>query len=228
MAHMKQVPLLASARTEHMTSASRRKAGKVPGVVYGNKVENTVIECDESALKKAFIQAGESTIVELDMSGKKVPVLFHALQFDPVSDRLTHVDFYAVDMNKELETDVHIRLEGEAPAAKDLGAIIITPLDHVLVRCLPADLPHDLPVNIGALTEFGSSITVKDILVPKGVTVLTDPEAVLALAQQPREEEKPEEVAAPAEGAEGAVAATAEGQSAADGAAKPEEAKKEE
>lgn len=190
-----------------------RRAGKVPAVVYGNTT-NTTVSIDEVTLQKAYVKAGESTLVELDVNGTKVPSLFHAVDFDPVSDRIIHVDFYAVDMNKEVETDVHIRFEGEAPAVKELSAILVTAMHTVSVSALPANLPHDLPVDLSKLTEFGSTLTVADIAVPKGVKILNSPEDVIAIAQEPRPEEVEEapaaataEGAVPAEGAEGAPAA---------------------
>ena len=220
---MEMLALAASSRTTKESPNALRRQGKVPGVVYGN-AENTLVAVDEVALKKAYIKAGESTLVELDNGSKKLPVLFHAIDFDPVSDRMIHVDFYAVDMNKEVETEVQIHFTGESPAIKDLGAILVTALHEVTVKALPANLPHDLPIDLGKLTEFGSTITVADITAPAGVTIINDPEDVVAIAQEPREEEV-EAPAAPAEGAaaEGAAAAgAAEGAAAAPAADKKE------
>ncbi len=121
---------------------------------------------------KAYVQAGESTLVELDMDGKKLPVLFHRIDFDPVSDRIAHVDFYAVNMKEELEAPVSIRFEGESPAVKDLSAIIVTALDTVTVRCLPTNLPQNLSVDLSKLTEFGATLTIADITLPTMVMLL--------------------------------------------------------
>jgi large subunit ribosomal protein L25 len=217
---MKMVALSTAARSSEMSAKQLRNSGKIPAVVYGN-IENTQIQCDEGVLMKAYIQAGESTLVELDIAGNKVPALFHTIDFDPVSDRLSHVDFYAVNMKEELETHVALRFEGEAPAVKELSAILVTALDQVTVRCLPSDLPHDLEVDMSKLTEFGGTLTVADIKVPKGVTILQEPDTVLVVAQQPREEEKEEPVAAavPAEGEAAAAPADGAAVPAAEGAA---------
>ena len=209
---MQMVALTAAARSKETSAKKLRRTGLIPGIVYGN-FENTPVQCEENALKKAYVQAGESTLVELAIGKKKVPVLFHAIDLDPVSDRPAHVDFYAVDMNKEVEASVPLHLEGEAPAVKNLAAIIVTPLDHVLVRALPANLPHHLAVSLETLIEFRSTITVADLSVPNGVTVLEASDTVLVVAQEPREEEV---VAAPVV-AEGAVA-TAEGAAPVEGA----------
>lgn len=221
---MEKVALLAATRTAEESVKDLRKQGKVPGVVYGNS-KNMMLHFDEVALKKAYVKAGESTLVELDADGTKLPVLFHAIDQDPVSDRMIHVDFYAVDMNKEVEAEVHIRFEGESPAVKE-SAILVTALDTVTVRALPANLPHDLPVDLSKLVAFGDTITVADITVPQGVEILNDKEEVIVIAQEPRPEEV-EEAPVVVEGAEGAVA-TAEGAAPAEGAAAAEGEKKEE
>ena len=207
---MKMVALKAAARSSDTSANQLRRTGVVPGVVYGN-VENTSLQCEENALKKAYIQAGESTLVELEIGDKKLPVLFHSLDFDPVSDRLSHVDFYAVDMKKEVDASVPLRFEGESLAVKDLAAILVTPIDHVRVKALPANLPHELVVHLDSLTEFGSTITVSQLKVPDGVTVLEAGDTVVVVAQEPRAEEV-EEVKAPAEGEAAAAAPGAEGE----------------
>lgn len=205
--HMDKVALSASARSTDVSVKNLRRQGQIPGVVYGNKVENTPIQMEEVALMKAYVKAGESTLVDLDIGGKKMPVLFHTIEFDPVSDRMNHVDFYAVDMNKEVEAEVPVRFEGESPAVKEKGGTLVTALDTVTVSCLPANLPHDLPVSLEGLTDFDMSLTVADLKAPQGVEILTDAETVLVVVQEPREEE-PEEAPA-AEGAEGADGAAA-------------------
>lgn len=212
---MKAISLSASARTREQSPKTLRAQGQVPCVVYGN-AENTLIAVEEMPLKKAYMSAGESTLVELEVEGKKVPVLFHALDLDPLTDRFVHVDFYAVDMKKEVEADVHIHLVDEAPAVKELGGILVHTLHAVTVKALPANLPHDLPVSLTTLVEFGSTLTVKDIPVPAGVTILNELDEVIALVQEPRAEEVAEAPvaadAAAGEAATGAGEAPAEGE----------------
>src|SRR5690606_14098228 len=127
-----------------------------------------------------YAKAGESTLVELEVEGKKVPALFHQLQFDPVSDLITHVDFYAVNLKKEVDASIPVHFEGEAPAVEEKGGILVTSHDHVTVTCLPTHLPHSLDVDISSLVEFGDQVTVADIKVPEGVTIQDDAETVLA------------------------------------------------
>ncbi len=213
---MNMVSLTTAPRQTDISARNLRRGGTVPCVVYGNKTENVSFQCEIVALTKAYTKAGESTLVELDLEGKKVPVLFHEVKFDPMSDVISHVDFYAVDMNKEVEADVTIHFEGESLAVKE-GGILVTAIDAIAVRCLPKNLPHNLPVDLSKLVAMDSQLTVADLVVPAGVTLLLEPDTVIALVQEPRAEEVEEAPAAdaaaavPAEGA-AAPAAEAEGE----------------
>ncbi|KKW38339.1 hypothetical protein A2454_04420 [Candidatus Peribacteria bacterium RIFOXYC2_FULL_55_14] len=200
---MDMIPLKVSARDNAFKAKVLRKSNQVPCVVYGNEVKNMSLQCGYNDLFRVYLKAGESTLVDLDFGGKNVPVLFHAVQFDPISDRITHVDFYAVDMKKEIEASVPVHFEGEAFAVKDLGAILVTPQDHVTVKCLPAHLPHFLSVSLEPLKAFHDSLTVADIIVPENVVILLDTGVVIATVQEPRKEEVVE--VAPVEGAVEAV-----------------------
>lgn len=217
---------LKAAKRDETAARELRRNGKVPCVVYG-KVDNMTLVCEERDLVKAHHQAGESTVVQLDVDGKKTPVLFHVIDLDPVSDRPIHVDFYAVDMKKEVEAEVQLRFTGEAPAVKEFGAVLLHPEDMVTVRALPANLPHDLEVDLSGLMEVDAALHVSDIKTPEGVEILSDPETVIALVQAAREEE-PEEPAAPeAVEGEGAEGAKAEGEGAAESGEKTDGEKKE-
>lgn len=200
---MMMVPLQAAARERATKAKALRHTGNVPCILYGFDTENILLQCEEHPLKKAYLQAGESTLVELDTGAKKVPVLFQHVQFDPLSQRFAHVDFYAVNMKEEIETKVPIRFEGVAPALQELEAVLVTTKDHVTVRCLPGDLPHNLSVSLESLKEIGDSITIATLSLPKGVVLIEKPDSVLALIQ----EKQKEEVIAPPVAAEGTVPA---------------------
>lgn len=216
---MQMIPLTAAVRDAKANPKVLRRSNQVPCVVYGNKQQMT-LQCLEKDLHTAFVKAGESTLVELVVDGKKIPVLFKHVDFDPVSDREIHADFYAVDMKAEIETMVPVKFEGEAPAVKTLGGVFVIGHDHVKVRCLPGDLPHSLIVSISGLEAFHASVAVKDLQVPKGVKIMDNAETVLGTIQEPRAIEEITPVAAtPAEGEAAAAAPGAEGAPAAEGAA---------
>ena len=200
---MKTVSLSVEARAKDITPKDLRRDDVIPCVVYGNDTENTPIQCSHKALLNAYRQAGASTLVELTVNGKKLPVLFHAIDFHPVTEAIMHVDFYAVDMKKEIEAKVPVQFIGEAPAVKDLGGVLVTTLDHVTVTCLPTNLPQNLTVDISDLKEFGDAITIAALQIPEGVVISEEPTTVLVTIQEPRRAEE-EETAEAEEGEEGA------------------------
>lgn len=221
---MEMISLSASARDLKAKPGQLRRAGKVPCVVYGSVEGNLHLQCEAAALHKAFAKAGESTLVELDVNGKKVPVLFKQIDLDPITDREIHVDFYAVNMKEEIEAPVPLHFVGESPAVKGQAGVLVVARDTVRVRCLPSKLPHGIDVDISVLANFHDVVTIKDLPLPAGVIAVDDEGTVVATVQEPRQEEVITPVAAaPVEGAEGAAPA-AEG---AEGAAKAEAESKE-
>ncbi len=213
---MKQkITLAVNKRPADVSAKNLRKAGEVPGVVYGSKTESTSIVCKTKELHNVYMKAGENTLVEVELDGKKIPTLIHAISYEPVSGAYEHVDFYAVDMTKKVTTRVPVSFEGVAPAVKDLGGILVTVHGEVTVQCLPADIPEKFVVDLASLKEFRDSITVASLAMPQGVTAVDNAETVIITVQEPRKEE--EVVATPAAGAEGAAADGAA--PAADGAA---------
>lgn len=197
-------------------------------MLYGQKVENTLLECAAPALQKVFERAGKSALVELAIAdgARKVPVLFHDVAFDPVTDRCIHADFYAVDLTKEVEVPVPLRFEGVSPAVRDLAGILVVPLDHVTVRCLPSHIPAELPLVLDSLAQLGDVLTVRDIPLPPHVQILEESTVVIATVQEQRKEEEvapPAATAAegaPAEGAAPAVEGAPAASSVPDGGAK--------
>lgn len=206
---MDTIALSSQQRDTTQTNNALRKSNLVPCIVYGNETDNVQIMCDYNTLFKVYAKAGESTVIDLDVNGKTLPVLIHAIDFDPVSDRIIHVDFYAVNLKKAIEANVPLHFVGVSPAVKDEGGVLVTIRDHVTVECLPRDLPHAIDVDISAMVEFDVALHVSDIIVPKGVTILDEPDTGIATVQQPRSAvEASADAAAPAATTDAAATAT--------------------
>lgn len=124
----------------------------------------------------------------LDIEGKKVDVLIHEVQFDPVKDTAIHIDFLAIDMNKPVEVVVSLTFTGVAPAEKAGLGTLVKVLHEVSVEALPKDLPQSIEVSIESLATLEDQIHVKDIKLPAGVTMITDNEEVVALVAEQKEE----------------------------------------
>lgn len=206
---MDTIALSSQQRDTTQTNNALRKSNLVPCIVYGNETDNVQIMCDYNTLFKVYAKAGESTVIDLEVNGKTLPVLIHAIDFDPVSDRIIHVDFYAVNLKKAIEANVPLHFVGVSPAVKDEGGVLVTIRDHVTVECLPRDLPHAIDVDISAMVEFDVALHVSDIIVPKGVTILDEPDTGIATVQQPRSAvEASADAAAPAATTDAAATAT--------------------
>lgn len=157
-----------------------RGAGLVPAVFYGFGKESTNISVPAVEFTKVFREAGESTTVTLDVAGEKISTLIHDIQRDPVTGEATHVDFLVVDMNKEAEVSVPIEFTGLAEAEKSGVGIVMKVMHEIEVRALPADLPHSITVDITSLATLSDTIHAKDVALPKGVSLISEPEEVIA------------------------------------------------
>ena len=172
-----------------------RSEGLLPVVVYGRKEEATPFFVELKEFEKVFKAAGESTVVDFVTPEGEKSVLVYAVDYHPVSGLPIHADFYAVEKDKKVEVDVELVFVGESPAVKGLNGILVKVIHALTIEAKPADLPHDIEVDISSLVDFDSQITVADLNLPKGVTSLVPAEEVVALVSEPKEEEKEEEEA---------------------------------
>jgi large subunit ribosomal protein L25 len=184
-----EIGLTATKRTVKGKANGRlRKAGQLPAVLYGHKVETQDIALNERDFAKVLKAAGESTLVNLTVEGQSRPVLIHDVQNHYLTDSPIHVDFYAVNMDEKLKAHVPVHFIGEAPAVKSLGGVLVKNLSEIEVECLPADLPHSFEVDVSVLETFEHAIHVKDLIVADRVEILTSPEDTIANVAAPRTE----------------------------------------
>jgi len=167
----------------------------IPGVVYGpERKENLLIEVQDQSLNKLYKQAGESSLIDLTVQGndKPIEVVIKDIQFDPVTDKLIHVDFYQIKRGQKIDAETDLNFIGEAPVVKESGGIIIKNIDSIAIRCLPRDLEKvaSIEVDISKLKGFDDSIYVKDLDLPEEIEILEDLDTVIVSAQEPAEEEE--------------------------------------
>jgi large subunit ribosomal protein L25 len=168
-----------------------REESKIPAVVYGAGTESKMISVDRNEFLHIYNTLGESSIFELKIGEESLNVLIHDYQLDPMHNSVVHIDFLIIDMNKTMEADVELAFMGESAAIKALGGTLVRAREHVTVRCLPANLPASLDVDITKLTTFDDAFQVKDLTLPEGVEVLNSPDRTLAVVAAPRVEEEP-------------------------------------
>lgn len=181
-------------RTETVDAV--RKAGRVPGIVYGPKQEPVKISVDGITFEKMLADAGEATIISLEGLSEPIEVLIHDVSFNAARGGAEHVDFYAIERGKELTVDVPLEFEGEAPVEKS-GAMVTKVTQSIEVTCRPSALPSHITVDISVLVDEDAQIKVSDLTIPEGVTIEADPEQVVAMVSAAREEEPEEAPEAP-------------------------------
>jgi large subunit ribosomal protein L25 len=167
-----------------------RASGSIPAVMYGRKEPSTPIAVDAKVFEKLFRQAGESTVITLEGVGEPKEALIHDVTVDPVTEALRHVDFYVIEKGKKLKLEVPLIFTGESPAVKNLGGTLLKVMHEVEVEAMPADLPRELTVDVSSLETFDGRISIKDIPVPAGVTILDDADETVVSVSQPKEEEE--------------------------------------
>ncbi len=170
-----------------------RAENLLPAILYGPKIKNTPLVLDYKSFEKVWKQAGESSLINLEVEGekKKYLVLIHDIQQDPLTDKIIHVDLYQPDLEKKVTAWVPLVIIGEAPAVKNLGGTLVRNLDEVEVRALPKDLPHEIKVDVSNLKEIHDEVLIEDLQIPDNVEILKNPkEVVVTVAPPERVEEE--------------------------------------
>lgn len=181
---------LAATKRTNETAAAVRAQDNIPAVYYGAGKDSVSISISLRDFTKVWKEAGETAAVTLDVDGEKVTTLIHDMQIDPLSNVPTHVDFLIIDMKKEIEVAVPIEFTGLAEAEKAGLGTLVKVLHEVEVRALPANMPHELIVDVTSLATLDMQIHVKDIVLPANVTLITDSEEVVALVAAFKEEKE--------------------------------------
>jgi large subunit ribosomal protein L25 len=205
---------LSSRAAEGSRSARRlRRTGQVPGVIYGGGGEPQLFAVDGRILRNTLARSGAILQVVLD-GGEPNPVLVKDVQRHPVRGEAVHVDLLRVDMKVAIQTTVTLELHGAdvAPGVIE-GGVLSQGVVELNIEALPGDIPDSIPFDVSGL-HINETATLETLTAPAGVTLLDDPETVLATVTpptvEPVEEEIETEVEVVGEGGE-AAAAEAEG-----------------
>lgn len=187
---------------DQQKKASRKlsREGLVPGVVYGHNVEAQTVQVTRREFDRVYLRAGSNSLVDLSVGegAEARKVFIHQVQRNPQTHTVRHVDFLVVNLLEDITSTVPVVYIGESPVVANHEGMLMTQLDHVLVRALPMDLPSLIEVDISVLDEVGKAIHVSDLPIPGNVTLLTSPDEMVVkvgeLQLEPEEEEEaPEE-----------------------------------
>ena len=152
-----------------------RRAGKIPGVVYGHQIDPLAIEIAWDSLAPV-LKAG-SRVVDLDVEGDVEKAMFRDIQWDTFGSEVNHIDFLRIDTNDRVEVEVPIVLKGTAPGLL-AGGVLDFHLHSVTIECLAIAIPDNITVKIGDL-QIEQAIHVRELELPPNTVVKNDPETVV-------------------------------------------------
>ena len=166
-----------------------REDGRVPAVIHDHGKTSIHVQGDFLKLVKVYASAGKHHPVQLKVDGKQHLALIKDVDFEPAKHRMRHIVFQAIKQNEEVDAEIPVvfKEDAEIPAEK-VSLLVLKQLDHVEVKAFPKDLPDELVVDPSALEAAGDSLTVADLIVPKGVTILTPPETQIASVETPKDQ----------------------------------------
>jgi large subunit ribosomal protein L25 len=180
-----------------------RRQGVVPAILYGGAKNEPVTVDPKSVLRMIAGHAGTTQLLTVKMDGEAGSrlAIIRAMQFDPVSENLIHVDLQEVSADKPITVRVAVHPVGEAVGVRDTKGILNLVLHEVSVSCLPTVIPERIDADVSELA-IGDVLTIADLSVPEGVRVLNDPGQAVATVSPPMAEEEVAPVVAAAVTAE--------------------------
>ncbi|OGH10784.1 MAG: hypothetical protein A3B38_03725 [Candidatus Levybacteria bacterium RIFCSPLOWO2_01_FULL_36_13] len=193
-----------------------RRDGITPGNVYGKEVKSTAVQAPTKEFMDVYKESGETTLVDLDLEGKTIPVLIQNVYKD-FRGNVLHADFFQVNLKEKVKANVPLEFVGEPKAVVEKIGILMEITNEVEVEALPSDLPENIQVNVEYLAQIDEQIAVSDLKAPEGVTILSDANQLVAkieelVSKEALEQAAEEAAAAEAAKAEGEVVEGAEGE----------------
>jgi len=169
-----------------------RAKEKVPAVLYGFKIKNLNLEVDSKEFGKVHKEAGESSLISLEVKDEKEKflVLIHDIQFNVVTGEPIHIDFYQPNLKEEVEIMIPLIFKGEAPVIKSLGGTLVKNISEIEVKALPQDLPREIKIDISKLKTFDDNILVKDLQVSSDVKISKGPDEIIITVSAPEKVEE--------------------------------------
>lgn len=184
-----------------ITATTRQNVGKrakddlqtmrIPAVMYGRGVPSQLVSLPKSEFVKLYAAAGFSSLIDITMdNATSVKAVIKEVQVHPLTNEVTHVDFHQLRMDEKMTVRVPLTFKGESLAVKGLGGTLIKSMDEVEVSCLPANLPHEIEVDLSTLATFEDSINVASLVLPTGVEALSEPTATIVTVARPMTEDE--------------------------------------
>ncbi|MCJ7717554.1 MAG: 50S ribosomal protein L25 [Anaerolineales bacterium] len=162
-----------------------RREGFLPAVIYGSDIEPMPITLNTREVRQTLSMIGANTLITLKIDKKEYLTLVRDMQREVIQRNLLHIDFQAVSLEETITTTVPVVVVGEAPAVKEMNALLVSGLDFLQVEAKAKDLPDSITVDVSELIEIGDNIQVKDITISGDVIILDDPEDTVIVVAAP-------------------------------------------
>ncbi len=162
-----------------------RREGLLPAVIYGSDIEPMPLTLNTYEVRQLLGVIGANTLVTIKIGKKEHLALVRDLQREVIKRNLLHIDFQAVSMEETISTTVPVVVVGEAPAVKELNALLVTSLEFLQIEAKAKDLPDTIQVDISELAEIGDNIRIKDLVISGDVNVLDDQELTVIVVAAP-------------------------------------------
>lgn len=168
--------LIAQIRTETGKGASRRarREGKVPAVLYGHGSDPQHLQLDARDFSAVLRHAGTNAVLTLDIDGKQQLALTKALEIHPIRRSIQHADLLVVRRGEKVAVEVNVLIEGDAVG----GTLVTQDANTIEIQADVQSIPENLTVSVEGM-EAGNQITAGDIVLPAGVTLVSDPELLV-------------------------------------------------
>jgi large subunit ribosomal protein L25 len=198
---------LKASKREVMGKKTRflRRQGQTPAHLFGHGIESLALQCDTEELQNVIAEKGTTRLVNIKVGSEKDArsVFVREIQRDPLTGTLIHVALYQVNKSEKIRVALPVIFKGTAPALKQKNNIIEHIINELDVESLPDDLPPQIEIDISTLVEVNQSISVRDIKLKSGVTIVAPGDQLVVKISQVAEEKE----GAAAEGAEAPAAA---------------------
>ena len=170
-----------------------RKQGLIPATVFGRTVDSLSVQVSAVEYNRVYKQAGDTSIIWLTIEGeeKERPTLVKGTASNPMTGDTLHIDFHQVNLKEKVTAWVPVELEGEAELVKNGSAVLDLQLKEIEIEALPTEIPEKIVFDISNLKEIGDHLKVGDAKVGAGITVLSDPESIIAALGELQKEEEP-------------------------------------
>lgn len=172
----------------HHEARKTRKCGKVPGVLYGKAIENTLIEIGALELNQYILQEGVNSVVDVTLGGEKHKTLIKEVQRDPITRKIIHVDLEEVDTHKKVTANVPVSFTGEENLIKN-GVVLQKQKDNVKVKCEAGCIPKTINIDV-AKAKVGDNFKIADVEFANEISIMDSLDSVIATVtfEQKRQE----------------------------------------